>query len=129
MEESERQNLKEMFLNTITDLIEEKKNSPKYNEKLKSLNVDINLILENVDIFTIKFRNGDYKIESGVKSDVAKLEIKSNFENFFKYSSREIGDFKALLTGKLKVKGKRRLFLLLKVGTILKIIPEKNLEK
>ncbi|MHA1752585.1 MAG: SCP2 sterol-binding domain-containing protein [Candidatus Helarchaeota archaeon] len=129
MEESERQNLKEMFLNTITDLIEEKKNSPKYNEKLKSLNVDINLILENVDIFTIKFRNGDYKIESGVKSDVAKLEIKSNFENFFKYSSREIGDFKALLTGKLKVKGKRRLFLLLKVGTILKIIPGKNLEK
>ncbi|MHA1696963.1 MAG: SCP2 sterol-binding domain-containing protein [Candidatus Helarchaeota archaeon] len=129
MEESERQNLKEMFLNTITDLIEEKKNSPKHNKKLKSLNVDINLILENVDIFTIKFRNGDYKIESGVKSDVAKLEIKSNFENFFKYSSREIGDFKALLTGKLKVKGKRRLFLLLKVGTILKIIPEKNLEK
>ncbi|MHA1230745.1 MAG: SCP2 sterol-binding domain-containing protein [Candidatus Helarchaeota archaeon] len=129
MEESEKQNLREMFINTIKDLIEEKRNHSKYSKKLNKLNADINLILKDIGTFGIKFRNGSYEIleNKGVEKPV--LEIMATFENFFKYSSREIGDFKAILTGKLKVKGLVHLFLLLKIGLILKVIPEKELEK
>ncbi|TFF86363.1 MAG: hypothetical protein EU551_01740 [Promethearchaeota archaeon] len=127
MEDDEKQNLSDMFVNTLQDLLKEKKEHPKYNKKLESLNVNVNLILENIGDFGIILKNGEYEIVKGKKVDDAKLEIKSNFENFFKYSSREIGDLNAIFTGKLKVKGKRHLFLLLKFGSMLKVIPEKEL--
>jgi len=129
MEESELNNLREMFKNTIKDLIEEKKNHPKYSKILNKLNLDVNLILENVGNFGISIKNGDYEIKEDFKFEKPKFEIKSTFENFFKYSSRQIGDLKAILTGKLKIKGKRHFFLLLKFGSILKVIPEKKLIK
>ncbi|TFF88598.1 MAG: hypothetical protein EU549_02710 [Promethearchaeota archaeon] len=128
MEESEKQNLREMFYNTLDDLLKEKKRHPKFNKKLESLNVNVNLTLENIGDYEIIFKNGDYEILENERAEDAKLEITSTFENFFKYSSREINDIVALLTGKLKVKGKRHLFLLLKVGSLLKALPEKEVK-
>ncbi|MHA1271571.1 MAG: SCP2 sterol-binding domain-containing protein [Candidatus Helarchaeota archaeon] len=129
MQESEIDNMRSMFLDTLNDLLAEKKKYQKYQTKLNKLNCKINLYLEKIGYFGIILNNGEYEIKPGEKLDGAKLEINATFENFFKYSSRELGDIKAILTGKLKIKGKRHLFLLLKVGNMLKVIPEKEFKK
>ncbi len=127
--EEEKENQLSMLLDTLHSLLKEKLEHPKWNEKIKKINFRINLEIPEVGaVHLILEKNGKYEIGRGKISDPI-IEIKAPLENFFNFSSRQISSFSAIVLGKLKIKGKRHLLTLLNVGNVLRVIPEKELNK
>ena len=127
--EEEKENQVNMLLDTLNSLMKEKLNHAKWKEKLKK--IAFKITLEIIDAGKIKFilQNGDYTVEKGdLPKGEAIIEIRATLENLFMFSSRQMSSFSAIFLGKLKIKGKRHLLTLLKVGNVLRIIPESELK-
>lgn len=127
--EEEKENQIEMLLNTVNCLVEEKLKNPKWNEKLKKISFNVNLIIPNAGSVHLKLeKDGKYEIGKG-KLDDPIIEITTSLEGFFNFASRQMSSFSAVFLGKLKIKGKRHFLTLSNVGNVLRIIPEKDLKK
>ncbi len=126
--EEEKENQIEMLINTVHSLVKEKQEHSRWKEKLKKIRFKINLEIINAGVIHLILEHGDYKVEKGKFSDPI-IEIRATLENFFNFSSRQMSSFSAIFLGKLKIKGKRHLLTLLNVGNVLRVIPEKDIEK
>jgi len=127
--EEEKENMLDMLMNTVHSLVKEKLRDAKWNEKIKEINFKINLEIPEVGVIHfILEKEGQYEVEKGGISDPV-IEIKAPLVNFYNFSSRQISSFSAIFLRKLKIKGKRHLRTLLKVGNVLRIIPEKERTK
>ncbi|NVM55855.1 MAG: hypothetical protein HWN66_19300 [Candidatus Helarchaeota archaeon] len=126
--EEEKENQIEMLINTLHSLMKEKQEHSKWKEKLKTISFKINLEIINVGSIKFILDNGVYSVEKGkLPQGEAILQIRATFENYFLFSSRQISNFSAIFLRNLKIKGKRHLLTLLKVGNVLRIIPNPNL--
>lgn len=127
--EEEKKNQVEMLLGTLNSLVKEKLEHPKWNEKIKNVSFNINLIIPDAGSVYLKLeKEGKYDIGKG-KIDDPIIEITASLERFFNFSSRQMSSFSAVFLGKLKIKGKRHFLTLLNVGNVLRIIPEKDLKE
>ena len=127
--EEEKENQVNMLLNTLHSLMKEKLNHAKWKEKLKKIAFKITLEIIDAGKLIFVLQNGDYSVEKGdLPKGEAIIEIRATLENLFMFSSRQMSSFSAIFLGKLKIKGKRHLLTLLKVGNVLRIIPESELK-
>ena len=135
LEDKQKKRMLKMFKKTLEDLTKEKIDFPaqKYKDFVKNLKMTVKFEVLSLDwkdkagTVWYQIKNGVYKISEEPISGV-EIEIRAPMINVFNFARRDMSTLKALFGG-LKINGKRHFFLLLKLNTIFRIIPEKEYKK
>ncbi len=127
--EQEQSNQLEMLIDTFISLVEEKLKHPEWNEKIKKIGFRVNFVIPYAGFsHVILEKDGKYDIGWG-KIENPIMQITATLENFNNFASRQLSSFRAIVFGKLKIKGKRHLSTLMNVGNVLRIMEEKYYEQ
>ena len=111
MDQHEKNNIIETLQSSLDSVFQEKLQSESVRSKLEDVHAKVNVAVISNDKqdperahVSIIIENGTITVQNGKLPD-AHLELAASFETFFTIATGALNSTKALLVGKLKVKG------------------------